>query len=406
MTTLVKLAARNIWRNRRRTLITAASILFAVFFSILMTSIQRGTWGHMVDSVVRYHFGYVQIHKAGFWEDRSIDNAMHPEDLAETLSDAPELRSLVPRIESFALASLGSRTKGALVIGIDPSLEDSFTSLRNRVAKGSYLANGDDGVLIAEGLAEYLDLQINDTLVLISQGYHGTNAAGKYPVKGMVHLSNPELNKQMIYMELAAAQWFYGAEGLVTTLVADLNQASAMDEFVGFARSRLDTASYEIMDYTEMLPDLIQARELDLAGGQIFLLILYLIVSFGIFGTLLMMVKERSYEFGILKAIGMRSSQINIMLWLETMALGLIGCCAGVLFALPIIHHLKRNPIRMQGNYAEAYEQFGVEPVLPASTDPQIFIMQALTIFAIISLLSLYPILKIMRLEPVKAMRN
>jgi len=406
MPKLLTLARRNVWRNKRRTLITAASILFAVFFAVAMTSIQRGTWGHMVDSVVKYHFGYIQVHKQGFWEDKIIDNSFDPAEVIALMKDVPGLTAMVPRIESFALASLDTRTKGSLVIGVSPELENEFTGMADRVVSGRYLAEQDQGVLVAEGLAEYLDLGITDTLVLISQGYHGINAVGKFPVRGLVHMSSPELNKQMIYMGLEKAKWFYGTDNLVTSLIANIDEAEAMDDVLAEAKARLDVAEYEVMNYEEMLPDLIQARELDLAGGQIILTILYLIVSFGIFGTLLMMVKERQYEFGILKAIGMKSYQINFMLWIETMALGLIGCLAGVLVAFPLTLYFKRNPIHLPEEQAEAFESFGVDPVIPTSTDPQIFIVQALTIFFIISLLSIYPIMKINKLQPVKAMRS
>lgn len=313
---------------------------------------------------------------------------------------------MVPRIESFALASLDTRTKGTLVIGISPELENNFTKMADRIQQGRYLEIGDDGVLVAEGLAEYLHLELGDTLVLISQGYHGINAAGKFPVRGLVHMSSPQLNKQMIYMELTTAQWFYGTGDLVTTLIADVEDADEMTLVEESARSILDQEKYEVMNYKEMLPDLMQARALDIAGGQIILAVLYLIVSFGIFGTLLMMVKERQHEFGILKAIGMKSSQINLMLWLETIAIGIIGCLAGVVVSLPFTIYFNRNPIRLPEEQAEAFESFGVEPVIPTSTDPEIFIIQAIIIFIIISVLSIYPILKINNLQPVKAMRS
>ncbi len=406
MPNILTLARRNVWRNKRRTLITAASILFAVFFGVAMTSIQLGTWSHMVDSVVKYHFGYIQVHQQGFWEEKTIDNSFDPKEVRSQMQNVDGLKSMVPRIESFALASLDTRTKGTLVIGISPELENNFTKMADRIQQGRYLEIGDDGVLVAEGLAEYLQLELGDTLVLISQGYHGINAAGKFPVRGLVHMSSPQLNKQMIYMELTTAQWFYGTGDLVTTLIADVEDADEMTLVEESARSILDQEKYEVMNYKEMLPDLMQARALDIAGGQIILAVLYLIVSFGIFGTLLMMVKERQHEFGILKAIGMKSSQINLMLWLETIAIGIIGCLAGVVVSLPFTIYFNRNPIRLPEEQAEAFESFGVEPVIPTSTDPEIFIIQAIIIFIIISVLSIYPILKINNLQPVKAMRS
>ncbi|MCB0688354.1 MAG: ABC transporter permease, partial [Saprospiraceae bacterium] len=311
---------------------------------------------------------------------------------------------LVQRVESFALASSGTFTKGALVVGIDPEKEDRLTKTRSRIAQGDYLQNGDEGALIAEGLAKYLKVNLGDTLILISQGYHGINAAGKFPVRGLVHFGSPELNKQMIYIDLEKAKWFYGTEGLVTTLVVDTDDPGAIRKTVAMIRQELGD-EYEALDYQEMMPDLMQAREVDTAGAQVILLVLYLIIGFGIFGTILMMVKEREYEFGILKAIGMHTSQLNLMLWLETIFLGIIGTIGGIIFSFPIVYHFYKNPIEMTGDMASAYEKFGVEPVLPASIDPGIFLSQALVVFLMITVLAIYPMFKIKNLKPVEAMR-
>ena len=403
---IFKLASRNLWRNKRRTAITAASIMFAVFFSVIISSIQEGTWDHMVDSVVHYHFGYAQIHHRGYWDDKSIDNSFDPQPVMLALEGADHLRRLVPRLESFALASTGNRTIGTLVIGIDPEKENTLSSPGQRIVAGAYFAHDDRGVLVAEGLAEYLRLKVGDTLILISQGYRGVNAAGKFPVRGLVYFGSPELNKQLVYLSLEEAGRFYGAEGLVTALVVDPARPDRLALAMQTLDLALDRQIYDLMDYKEMMPDLIQARELDTAGAVVILFILYILVGFGIFGTILMMLKERQYEFGILKAIGMRSRWINLMVWVETVLMGLLGCLAGIALAFPITYYFYLNPIRLTGKMAEAYEVFGVEALLPAAVDPKIYFNQALVIFFMVSLLALYAFIQIASLRPVKAMRS
>ncbi|MBK8502014.1 MAG: ABC transporter permease [Saprospiraceae bacterium] len=291
-----------------------------------------------------------------------------------------------------------------MVIGIDPPKESKLTKAETRVTQGQYLTPGDEGALVADGLAKYLKLEVGDTLILISQGYHGINAAGKFPVRGLVHFGSPDLNKQLIYIDLEKAKWFYGTEGLVTTLVVDTDDPDEIKNTVREMRNKLGPG-YEALDYEEMMPDLIQAKEVDTAGSRIILMVLYLIIGFGIFGTILMMLKEREYEFGILKAIGMHSSQLNVMLWLETIFMGLIGCLAGIVVSFPIVYHFYKNPIELSGEMAQAYEKFGVEPVLPASISPMIFITQALVVFFMITVLAIYPMFKIHKLKPVEAMR-
>lgn len=402
---LITLAYRNIWRNKRRTLITAASIMFAVFFNVVMLSLQRGSWQNMVDSVVHFYFGYAQVHQKGYWLDQSIDNSL---DLAEidmqALLEIPHVDGLIPRLESFALASFGTQSKGVLFIGVDPDQEEALTHLHERIIGGSFLDSG--GVVLAEGLAEYLKAGLGDSIVFISQGYHGVNAVGLYPVTGIVHFPSPDLDKQLAFLRLTDAQEFYGAEGRATSLVLQTEDPDALVQTTQALQSKLDTAQYEVMDYTEMIPELLEAKAYDEAGADVILWLLYIIIAFGIFGTMLMMLKEREYEFGILKAVGMKSKQLQWMVWLEMSILMLLGSLAGMVIAFPVVWYLTEVPIRFTGKMAEAYEKFGVDAVMPALIDPMIFVSQAFVVLIMVTVMTLYPMWVLQKLKPVSAMRH
>lgn len=403
---LFKMAWRNIWRNRRRTFITAASILFAVLFASFMDSLQRGAWDNMINNVVNYYFGYVQVHQDGYWEEQSIDKAFPLADSLEQIGGVEGVEAVLPRLESFALAAAGETTSGVLVAGILPDVENRMTDLENRLVEGEYLAEGDEAVLVASGVAEKLGLSLGDTLVLISQGYRGVNAAGKYPIKGIAKFGSPDLNKQMVYLPLPAAQYFYGAPGLATSLALKLGGQEDIKPVVAALRTQLDTSAYEVMDWEELLPDLVQARELDTAGNVIVYFILYMIIAFGIFGTILMMSKEREYEFGVLISIGLQRWQLAFSVWIEVILLGVLGAVSGILLSMPIVYYFKVNPIRFGGEMASSLEKFGFEPIFPATFDLQIFLTQALYVFILTAVLALYPIFKIRKLQPVQAMRG
>jgi ABC-type lipoprotein release transport system permease subunit len=408
MKTIFKLAWRNIWRNKRRTYITTASIFFAVLFSAFMVAFQKGGWDRMIDNVVNYYFGYVQIPQKGYWDEQSIEKAFTiPPELIR-LSEAREQIFTVPRIESFALASAGNITTGVMVVGTDPVAEDSLSRLSTRLISGDYLLPGAAGSLIAEGVAKNLKLGVGDTLVLISQGYHGVNAAGKYPITGIVQFPSPDLNKRMVYLPLDVAQRFYGAEGLVTTVALDLDDKDAVPRVVRLLKSELPEAEYEVMDWKELIPDLLEAREADAAGAYIMLLVLYLIISFGIYGTILMMTKEREYEFGVLVSIGMNRLKLGLTIWLEVIFLGILGSITGILGAIPLVYYFYVNPIdfsKLMADMGDIYTKWGFDPLFPTAFEPGVFLVQALVVFIITAVLAFYPLLKIMRLQPVEAMR-
>ncbi len=404
---LFTMAWRNIWRNTRRTLITVSSILFAVLFSSFLSAFQEGAWDQMINNVVNYYYGYAQVHQQGFWEDQSIDRAFEYVDtLDRVVGGIDEIKGMVPRIESFALASYGSSTTGVLVTGIDPEAENRMTRLKDRLVEGRYLGKGTEAVLVGKGVAERLKLGVGDTLVLISQGFHGVNAAGKYPVAGLLSFPSPELNKQMVYLPLPTAQWFYGAEGRVTTLALHLKDQKSTALAVKELRSQLELADYEVMDWKELMPDLLEARTLDTAGNVIVYIILYLIIAFGIFGTILMMTNERQYEFGILTSIGMHRRQLATTVSLEILLLGVLGSIAGILVSAPLVYYFHINPVEFSGDYAVSMERFGFEPIFPTKWAMDIFLNQALVVFVITIVLAVYPVIRIMRLDPITAMRS
>ncbi|NRB62815.1 MAG: hypothetical protein HRU40_07280 [Saprospiraceae bacterium] len=154
---LIKLAWRNIWRNRRRTFITVASILFAVLFSSVLESLQKGGWNNMINNVVNFYFGYGQIHQKGYWEEKDMDLALAIDDSINSISESiPQLDQIVPRMEGFALASTGDNTFGVMVVGVDPEKEDRLTALSERLVDGLFLGGNDAGALLASGVAERL----------------------------------------------------------------------------------------------------------------------------------------------------------------------------------------------------------------------------------------------------------
>lgn len=411
---LLKLAMRNIWRNKRRTFITATSIFVAVFAAISMESLQRGIWDNMINNIVNGYTGFVQVHQKGYWEERSIDQAFPFNESFQNLDQkVANIQAVIPRIESFAMASHKDETKGALIIGIDPEKENSLTKLADKLieGKGTYLDAEDNAVLVAEGLAKDLELTVGDSIIFISQGYHAANADGIYKVKGLLEFKSPEQNNKMVYMPLEAAQQLFAlnedGQNLITALAFKIEKKNHIPKIVETLKADLDTETeYEVMKWQEMLPELVQTKELKEGGNKVSLLVLYLIITFGIFGTVLMMTKERMYEFGVLISIGMKRMQLSLSIWLEVVLIGFLGTIMGMIGGYALVYYLHNNPIKLGDEMAAAYEEFGIEPVLMTAVDFDIFYTQAITIFIITTLLALYPLLKIMRLKPVEAMRS
>ncbi len=404
LTLYMKLGWRNIWRNRKRTWITASSIGFAVFFACVMQSMQLGSYDRMIENSVRFYTGHLAIHEKEYWDEKILDNSFSLSGLQDLDITNGRVEVSVPRLTSFALASYGEKTKGVIVTGIDPEKEADLTFLDDKIVRGEYIR--DWGVMIGEGLSDYLKADVGDTVVFISQGYHGVNAAGKYPVVGILKFPVPDLNQAAAYLSLGQAQSFFGAEGLVTSFSMLLHDQEEL--FVAQSEISTSLASSEmtIMNWQEMMPELLQGIELDYYGGLIMIYILYGIIGFGILGTFLMMTKERTYEFGILTSIGMKKPKIQVMVAFEILMLTFFGVGLGLIASFPIILYFYFNPIRFSGEAAAAFENFGYEPIMPFSMDPVVFYNQGIVVLIISLFLGIYPMIAIKQLNITKALKE
>jgi ABC-type lipoprotein release transport system permease subunit len=386
---IAKLTWRNLWRNRRRTIITLASISFAVMLAIVMGALQKGVFDNLIRNVVSFYSGYIQLHKKGYWDEQVIENSFVKDDqLIQRLRGIGGIRTVVPRLESYALASAGTLTRGCLVTGTDAGEEKMLSGLDKKVVKGNYLDVSSQAALVAEGLAVKLKLTVGDTVVLLGQGYQGTVAAGKYPVGGIVHFGSPQLNESVIFLNLATAQQFLGAEGLLTSLVFALDNPARLNE-IHASILRMSGQGSEVLSWKQMMPEIENHIRAD-----------------GIFSTILMMTVERRYEFGMLIAVGMKKKRLGLMLVSETVFISLAGTLIGMVLSLPIVWYLKEKPIRLSGSMARAYEQFGFEAVFPALFDPAIFWHQAWVVLMISFLIGIYPAVHTFYLNPVKAMKK
>ena len=210
---ILKMAWKNLWRNRSRTLITIAAIFFAVILSVTASSLKNGIFNNLIKNVVGFYTGYIQVHKKGYQDEQILDNSFSMSASTEDkIRSQPNVSGIAPRLESFGLASFNEVTKGCMVVGVVPDKEDKITSLQKKLTRGDYLDTNDHAVLLGQGLAERLKINILDTILLIGQGYHGSTAAGKYLVKGILRFGSPQINDKILFMPLSTAQDFLGAD--------------------------------------------------------------------------------------------------------------------------------------------------------------------------------------------------
>lgn len=403
----LNLAWRNIWRNKRRTVITMLSIVVAVFLAATMRSMQEGQYSDMIENTVGTFTGYIQIHANGYWDDKTLDHTFVSTDsLYSKIEQESAVRAVVPRLESYALAAGQSQSRPAVIMGIDVEAEKSLSNPEKRMQSGSYFeSNNEQSVLVGKDMMQRLNVNVGDSLVLIGQGFRGQSATGLYQIRGTVGFPDPELNKSLVMMPLETAQYFLAAPERLTAFALILDDP---DQTENMRKELQQTFSeeYEVMSWQNMMPELVQTIEADRGSGLIMIAILYIVVGFGILGTVLMMITERTYEFGVMLSVGTPRLAIAIILAFEILAMAFMGSVIGILISVPLAWYFNVNPIQFTGNIAEVYESYGMEAVMQFSVEPYVFYSQAIVVFVITLVFSLLPLIKASRLNPVEAMRS
>jgi putative ABC transport system permease protein len=260
---------------------------------------------------------------------------------------------------------------------------------------------------VSDRLSKYLKVQIGDTLILMGQGYHGTTAAGLYPVRGIIKIANPELDNKLIYMDINTARRYLDFSDQVTTLAVNLTDNS--DEGMVSAQTRIgktiNDKNITVRNWKEYNKVLVQQITGDNQSGKAFLGLLYFIIFFGIFGTVLMMIHERYREFGVMVAVGMQKTRLAIILIYEMILIGMLGVLFGIVISFPFLYILHNNPIRFSGDLAQVMINMGFEPVMPLAWINTYVLWQGLIVAFMVVLSCLYPLRKVLKLKEIDALR-
>ncbi len=403
----ILIAWRNIGRNKKRSLITISSVILAVVLSVFTRSFQEGSYSKMIENAVGKFTGYVQVHQKEYWADKMLDNGIEVNDkLINDILSTKGVEGLNMRLESFSLAAFGNSTKGTLIMGIDPVKEESMLDLKSKLIKGEYINSDDQSILIGSKLSEYLKLSVGDTLVLLGQGHWGQSAVGAYPIKGIVKMPAPDIDRQIVFMPLKLSQEYFSFNNGITSIVVKFKDSDYTQTICDELNAKLDTTQHTAMTWQKMSPEMVQVIQSDRVGGILMIAILYMIIAFGIFGTVLMMTEERKKEFSVMIAIGMQKSKLVLITLYETVLMNALGIAIGIALALPLVIYFNINPIEMTGAEAESIEKLGVEPVLPTLISAKIFINQIIIILIITAVAAIYPAFAILKMKVLKSLRH
>lgn len=324
----IKVAWRNLWRNKRRTFLTAGAVGFAVLLVQLGMSFQAGSYEPMVEVSTRFASGHLQIQHEGYNDDPRIERFVsNATNLRNALLNVPIVNAVSHRTETFGLVTKDERSYGALVVGVDPKVDPSTSHLAQQVTRGLYL-DTPNSAIIGSALARNLRVEVGDEIVILSSDVDGSVAFVAPTVSGIFETGNDTLDRSLVQVPRSLINEALLLGDGSHRIVIMVDEPMFPERSLG-AIAPLAPMSSSLLDWRELMPEISQSIRLDKISNGIIYGTLTVIVVLSIANTFVMTVFERTREFGMLRAVGMRNSSIFGMFLTETFLMWLLGVAIG-----------------------------------------------------------------------------
>ncbi|MDE2888224.1 MAG: ABC transporter permease [Gemmatimonadota bacterium] len=402
---VLRIAFRNCFRQRRRSVLTLAAMAGGFALCSLSIGISDGTYLGLIEAFTRDRTGHIQIHGEGYLDRPTLYNTIDdPDRVGETVESLDVVAAWTPRVYSPVLAAAGNKTTGARIVGVLPGREARTTRLRLQVSAGRFLT-GRPGleVMLGHGLAEALGATTGGEVILIGQAADGSIANDVYRVVGIVGDARDPYQRVALYMHLEEAQRFLELGRRVHEVAVVLADASASERVAGQLEGLLTRGPVEVSPWQVVEKAFYRAMQADLQGMWISLGIINLIVAIGVLNTVLMAIMERTREFGVLRALGTRPAAVFLLILVETALLSVLGALVGGVLGVISNTVLAKHGIL----YPTPVEYGGYvfDRLISMVSFRSVWIPAVLT-FSTAVLVSLIPATRAARVAPARAMRT
>ncbi len=402
-----RMAWRNLWRHRRRTWLTTAAMVFSNILLVFMISVQYGTYDMMINNTLSILSGHVQVQAPAYHDDpRMRFSIADIAPLAGQLRGQLRSDKVAARASAFALASSAQRSYGIQLIGVEPQFEPAVSTLPGLVKQGRFFRDSSAAeIIVGSVLARNMKVSVGDELTLLGSGLDGSFAAGVVTVVGVFESGMADIDRSLAEIPLAYFQDVFSMAGQGHSIVirADgLDQVAGIKTAVeGFTAQRQNLA---VLDWDALQPGLKQAIQADISSAWFMYMVLVLLVAFSVLNTQLMSVLERTREFGIIMALGLKPGRLGRLVLLETALMAGLGLALGVLLG-----GLLTLWVGQVGFAYPGMEEMAGKFNLPGRMYPQIngitLLLGPITVFVACMLAALYPAARLHFMQPVQAMR-
>jgi ABC-type lipoprotein release transport system permease subunit len=409
--TLYTMAWRNLWRNRRRTIITISSLAFGVMLAVIFTALTDQSMGDAIDLAARMSNGHVTIQDRDYRDSPAVERTVAAtSDLRARLGADADVIEVVPRITGQLVLATANDSFGAGFIALDPALDDahSFAPLGQLVAGRLFATDDPQGIVLGKTLAANLGARVGKKVVYTLTDKRGEIVSGLGRVSGIVATGSTSADAALCLLPIGAVRTLLGYGGDEATQLAVYVRDQRRAALVARRLAGVLPPNAVALSWAEVNPELAGFVTMKVVGSQVLEALVVLLIAAGIFNTLFMSVMERLREFGILLAIGFSPGRLfRLVVW-ESLWLALVGLAVGVVVTLPVYRYLHTHGIDMSARVGRGQLDVAggiLSMVIRATLYPDHAAMIAVAIVGVTLLSGLYPAWRAARVQPVDAIK-
>lgn len=404
--TFLKLAWRNLLRNKRRSLIAGTAIGLGLASLIFVDGLIIGMVNNMIKAATSTFLGDGQIHRVGWRKTQEVELTVNgAEEIIQRLAEEPEVVNFAPRVLAMGMISSAANLSGVSVVGVGPKQEPALSRVDEALVEGTYFAaDNPQDILIGQNLAETLEVGLGDRVVVtVAQAETGDLSQEMFRVSGIFNFNIKEMDKGMVFIRLSKAQALLGIPGQIHEIAVKFTDSRTGQNPDHPFWAKYSQDGNEALGWADLMPELHYALQLTDLSIYFMALILILVVAFSIINTLFMSLYERIFEFGILRAVGTRRGAMIRLVLFEAGALGAVSIVIGSFLGLILTFLFSRVGINYTGiEFAGVTFQEVIYPVLRAGQ----FIRYPLWILIFTVVIGLYPAIHAAKITPAEAMRK
>lgn len=408
---LAAMAWRNLWRNRRRTVLTLVSIAFGGFLAVIFTAMQDRSFADFIDTAARLAGGHVTLQHPEYLDTPTLNlTVAHTEQLRQMALRLDDVERAVPRITGQVMLATARNSYAAFLIAYDPTLEDEETlSFDESLVEGEPFATSrGKGVILGQQLAQNLDLALGKKVVYTLVDREGQIVAGLARVSGIVATGAPSLDSTLCLLPIDTLRGVLGYDPEESTLVGLSLEDSRHAADVAQRLARKLGPNTTALTWEETQPQLAGFIAMKIGAGRIMEFIIMILVAAGIFNTLFVSVMERLRELGIMMAIGFTPGQLFRLVMWESFWLGVVGLLAGTIVTIGPYVYLARTGIdasAMTGGKTAEVAGVGFDPVLRVGIYPENLLLIGVAVVLATMAAGLYPAWRAGRIVPVESIK-